>query len=104
MINNSMTIEHKSGRTNISDHKMATVKEVIKFIYTGRVDKIDVENAEDLLEAADKFLLEGMKKICELYLVSKVTVANSIEMLVLGNKYVAAGLKKRAMETIEKEG
>lgn len=37
---------------------------VARFIYTGSVDvKLDI--AQDLLRAADQYLLEGLKRLCE---------------------------------------
>ncbi|PKA54839.1 arm repeat protein interacting with ABF2 [Apostasia shenzhenica] len=37
---------------------------MMRFIYTGSVD-ISVEIAQDLLRAADQYLLEGLKRLCE---------------------------------------
>jgi hypothetical protein len=41
-----------------------------RFIYTGTVD-VDLDVAVDLLKAADQYLLDGLKRICE-YTISKV--------------------------------
>ena len=68
------------------------------------MDKIDENIAEDLLRAADQFLLSGMKEICEVFLMSKVSLDNAIEMLSLGQTYEAVGLKKKAMDIIVEEG
>ena len=35
-----------------------------RFIYTGSVD-VNLEIAQDLLRAADQYLLEGLKRLCE---------------------------------------
>ena len=96
--------ETQTGKTTIKGYKAPIVKQVVKFIYTGKVDKIDENNAEDLLRAADQFLLSGMKKICEVFLMSKVSLDNAIEMLSLGNTYEAEGLKKKAKNIIVEEG
>ena len=97
-------VEADAGKATIKDHKMKIVREIIKFIYTGKVDKINDKNAEALFKAANQFLLEGMKNICELYLMSKVTLDNAIDMMALGHVYQADGLKKRAKEIIVEAG
>ena len=104
MLNNNMLLESQTGKTTIKGHKMPIVKQLVKFIYTGKVDKIDENNAEDLLRAADQFLLSGMKEICEVFLMSKVNLDNAIEMLSLGHTYEAVGLKKKAKDIIVEEG
>lgn len=43
---------------------------VIRFIYTGSVDVTTVI-AQDLLRAADQYLLEGLKRLCE-YAIAQV--------------------------------
>lgn len=42
-----------------------------RFIYTGSVD-ITLDIAQDLLRAADQYLLEGLKRLCE-YTIAQVT-------------------------------
>lgn len=44
---------------------------VHRFIYTGSVD-ITLDIAQDLLRAADQYLLEGLKRLCE-YTIAQVT-------------------------------
>ena len=80
------------------------MKEVMHFIYTGTVQKIDEENAEALFKAANQFLLLGLKRICELFLISKVTLDNAIEMMALGDMYEAGELKKKAKQIIVEAG
>jgi hypothetical protein len=36
----------------------------LRFIYTGNVE-VATDNAQDLLRAADQYLLEGLKRLCE---------------------------------------
>jgi len=43
---------------------------VIRFIYTGSVEVTTVI-AQDLLRAADQYLLEGLKRLCE-YAIAQV--------------------------------
>lgn len=41
-----------------------------RFIYTGSVD-VTLDIAQDLLRAADQYLLEGLKRLCE-YAIAQV--------------------------------
>lgn len=42
-----------------------------RFIYTGSVD-VTLDIAQDLLRAADQYLLEGLKRLCE-YTIAQVS-------------------------------
>lgn len=42
-----------------------------RFIYTGAVD-VTLDIAQDLLRAADQYLLEGLKRLCE-YTIGQVS-------------------------------
>ena len=97
-------LEAQSGRIIINDHKVGTIEEVLHFIYTGKVKKMDEENVEDIFRAADQFLLKGLKRLCELFLMSRVTLDNAIEMLALGHMYSADELKKTAKQIIVEAG
>ena len=97
-------MEAESREMTINDHMPETIKEVLKFIYTGNVDNIDEENAEDLFKAADQYLLPGMKKICEKFIISLVTLENAIEMMAMGHMYRADELKKTAKMIIVEAG
>ncbi|KAJ9171961.1 hypothetical protein P3X46_015255 [Hevea brasiliensis] len=48
---------------------------MMRFIYTGSVD-VDIEVAQDLLRAADQYLLEGLKRLCEYAIAQDVSVEN----------------------------
>lgn len=42
-----------------------------RYIYTGSVD-VNLDIAQDLLRAADQYLLEGLKRLCE-YAIAQVS-------------------------------
>lgn len=44
---------------------------LFRFIYTGSVE-ITLDIAQDLLRAADQYLLEGLKRLCE-YTIAQVS-------------------------------
>lgn len=45
----------------------------LRFIYTGNVE-VSTDNSQDLLRAADQYLLEGLKRLCE-YSIAQVSVS-----------------------------
>ncbi|CAN6693939.1 unnamed protein product [Malus baccata var. baccata] len=48
---------------------------MMRFIYTGSVD-VSMDIAQDLLRAADQYLLEGLKRLCEHAIVQDICVEN----------------------------
>ena len=96
--------EGQSGKITIDNYKLGIMKDVVHFIYTGKVKKIDEENAEELFKAANQFLLLGLKRICELFLISKLTLSNAIEMMALGDMFEAGELKEKAKQIIVEAG
>lgn len=56
-------------------HKMC------RFIYTGRID-ITKHLARDLLVAADQYLIEGLKRLCE-YTIAQVCIRKNLGGLIL---------------------
>ena len=97
-------MEAESGKITIKDQKFAIIDNMMEFIYTGGVRKLDEENAEDLFKAADQYLLPGLKRICEIALIAGLTVDNSLGMLYLGHAYHAPDLKKTAKQRIVDSG
>lgn len=49
-----------------------------RFIYTGSVD-VTLDIAQDLLRAADQYLLEGLKRLCE-YTIAQVSQKGCLEI------------------------
>ena len=76
--------------------KYEVLREMLRYIYTGKSPNIETM-AGDLLAAADKYDLSGLKKTCETVLCSKLTVANAAELLVLADTHGAKQLKARAI-------
>merc|ERR1712080_347438 len=80
----------------IRDLDRDTVKVIVKFMYSGTVDNIE-ENTDKLLEAAFRYNLSGLLKMCDVSLAKKVSLENAIEMLIMGDIFNAHNLKKAAM-------
>lgn len=71
------------------------VEELIRYVYTGRVEAIE-EIADRLVAAADKYELPNLKMLCESVLTQQVRMENAIQMYTLGDEVHSARLKRRA--------
>lgn len=66
---------------------------MMRFIYTGSV-AVNVDIAQDLLRAADQYLLEGLKRLCESAISKDISVENVSLMYELSEAYNAATLRE----------
>ena len=75
---------------------------MLSFIYTGNISSQDIssEIVSELLTAADKYLLDHLKNICEDRLCSTLEVANCVEYLMLGDMYQTFKLKRMALRLV----
>ncbi|XP_065034862.1 ARM REPEAT PROTEIN INTERACTING WITH ABF2-like isoform X2 [Musa acuminata AAA Group] len=65
---------------------------MMRFIYTGSVE-ITTDIAQDLLQAADQYLLEGLKCLCEYAIAQEVCVDNVSSMYELSEAFHAMSLR-----------
>ncbi|GAB4843425.1 hypothetical protein Ancab_013387 [Ancistrocladus abbreviatus] len=65
---------------------------MMRFIYTGSVD-ISLDIAQELLRAADQYLLEGLKRLCEYTIAQDMSLENVASMYDLSEAYHAVSLK-----------
>ncbi|KAM7488628.1 hypothetical protein LguiB_026112 [Lonicera macranthoides] len=65
---------------------------VIGFIYTGSGD-ITLDIAQDLLRAADQYLLEGLKRLCEYTIAQDISLENVSSMYELSDAFHAMSLR-----------
>ncbi|XP_010666244.2 ARM REPEAT PROTEIN INTERACTING WITH ABF2 [Beta vulgaris subsp. vulgaris] len=66
---------------------------MMRFIYTGSVD-IKPDIAQDLLRAADQYLLEGLKRLCEYTIAQDVSLENVSSMYELSEAFHAVSLRQ----------
>ncbi|XP_058788574.1 speckle-type POZ protein-like [Phymastichus coffea] len=77
--------EQNENKVTITDIRSTVMTEVLRFIYTAKVNKIDTIAAE-ILAAADKYQLTGLKKMCEEYLSTQLSVENACEILLVADQ------------------
>lgn len=113
--------EKRHNRVEITDMENEVLHEMLRFIYTGKIDKERLEKFDaDLLAAADKvciivqyfktesnfcfvssqYDLERLKVLCEESLCNNLTVDNSAEVLTLADMHSAVQLKAYALDFI----
>ncbi|XP_003740867.1 speckle-type POZ protein B [Galendromus occidentalis] len=91
--------EKKTSRVEISDMDEDTLKEMLRFIYTGKSNALD-KMADDLLAAADKYALERLKVMCEEALCDNLSVDTAAELLTLADMHSAEQLKAHVIDFI----
>ena len=83
MLNDNPMIEATSGEVEITDFTSDVIESLLFYMYNDFVDadKIDC----DLLKAANKYLMEGLKNICSEYLSGTVFQREILEFSSLCN-------------------
>ncbi|XP_044485451.1 ARM REPEAT PROTEIN INTERACTING WITH ABF2-like [Mangifera indica] len=66
---------------------------MMRFIYTGSVD-VNIDIAQDLLIAADQYLLGGLKRLCESAIAQDISTENVPLMFELSEAYNALSLRQ----------
>ncbi|KAL6527647.1 hypothetical protein OROMI_029458 [Orobanche minor] len=65
---------------------------MMRYIYTGSVN-VNLDIAQDLLRAADQYLLEGLKRLCEYAIAQDISVENVSLMFELSEAFNAVSLR-----------
>lgn len=64
--------ESKSNEINIQDIDFNTVRDMVKFIYSGRLKDL-ADKSDLLLAAADKYDIRDLKSICSQHLAANLS-------------------------------
>jgi len=93
--------ESRDNQVEIQDIDPVVMEELLRFIYTNKVNGLS-NIAKPLLAAADKYALESLKTLCESSLVSQMSVEDVADTLVLADLHRCAHLKDAALATIRR--
>ena len=97
------TKEKLTNQIDIEDIEPGIFKELLRFIYTGRLNSTTMETmAAGLLIAADKYLLTELKNECENYLVRQMSPVNCVELILHGNLLNPAEHLKKVLKEAAK--
>ncbi|XP_043495831.1 speckle-type POZ protein isoform X2 [Polistes fuscatus] len=91
--------ERKQNRVDITDVEQEVLREMLRFIYTGKASNLE-KMADDLLAAADKYALERLKVMCEEALCGSLAIDNAADILILADLHSADQLKAQAIDFI----
>ncbi|XP_042462572.1 ARM REPEAT PROTEIN INTERACTING WITH ABF2 isoform X1 [Zingiber officinale] len=69
---------------------------MMRFIYTGSVEVTNMV-AQDLLRAADQYLLEGLKRLCEYSIAQDISIDNISSMYELSEAFNAMSLRQNCI-------
>ena len=75
------------------------IKEMLQFLYTDQVPKMN-QMVGDLLEAADKYLIEPLKTQCQNALTETLSVDTCLDILTLADRFSLMELKSVVTEFI----
>lgn len=84
----------------ITDISESTVGELLRFIYSGKIGQLDVQEAADLYKAADKYELYNLRSICSKIIKMNLDVSNVLNALLLSEKYVDVLLQEMCCQYI----
>lgn len=101
---NSEMKEKSENKVKISDVSPEVMQELLRFIYTGRVNNMSNLKME-LLVASDKYMIEDLKNMCEEALIQGLKNENVPTMILFAEKYSARNLKAASLKffTIHKK-
>lgn len=91
--------EQKEGTVTIPNIEYDCLKEMLRFIYTGKVENLE-NLAVDLLAASDQYALQDLKEMCETVLSTTVTTETAIATLVIADKHSTSILKSKVLKFI----
>ncbi|GIY92562.1 TD and POZ domain-containing protein 3 [Caerostris extrusa] len=80
-------IENLTNVVDITDMDVCALRNMLTFMYSGRIENLTIASAGDLLFAADKYQLQGLKSICRDFLKSKLSLQNVLMILAAGDLY-----------------
>ena len=87
-------------QVEIKDTEPETLEQLLKYIYSDKLE-CDMPNlASSLMTAADKYNLPKLKSLCEESICNNIEVSNAADILVLAHMYEASNLKAMAVDFI----
>lgn len=91
--------ESQRNEITIKDMEPNVFREVLRFIYTDKVEGLP-QMACELLAAADRYDLTRLKVMCEIALFEGITVGSATKTLIFADLHQAKELKARAIQFI----
>ena len=104
MFHNDMQ-ESKTGKVDIKDVQPEIFKQLLHYIYSGRISTPLTEyTARPLFVAADKYDVEDLRNECVVFLLSSIRIDNAISLMVWANLHSVDELKNAALTFTARHG
>lgn len=91
--------ESTSGEIAIGHHAYPVFRKLVEFLYTDRVE-VEPDDALDLLQAADEYMLERLKALCEEVVAAAVAEDNVAQLLEAAERYGARRLRSACVSLV----
>jgi len=91
--------ETKQNRVDITDVDHEVLREMLRFIYTGKVNNME-KMAKELLAVADKYAVEQLKMMCAEGLRAKLSIKNAADVLILADLHTVEHLQAQTINFI----
>lgn len=92
--------EKLENKVEVKDIDYDVFREMLRFVYTGKVNRFDLAMAYDLLIAADRYSLDSLKSMSEKKVCEGFTKNTALGYLQLADRYRAKVLRGKAIEFI----
>lgn len=89
-------IEKRNGIIDLPDCEPKAIEQFLTYVYSGKVEKIDEENAYGLYYVADKYSIEYVKEKCKDFIIKSFSPLKICEVFDLAKKHSDEKLLKRA--------
>ena len=93
--------EQKTSEVKIYDLDPETIKEMLRYIYSDEINESSGK-IEDLLYAADKYDVVGLKMICESVLTKQLSIGTAADLAMLAEFFRLSSLRTKAVNFIAK--
>ncbi|KAL1498372.1 hypothetical protein ABEB36_009181 [Hypothenemus hampei] len=85
---------------SLTEYSYSVVNELIRYIYTDKVDSVD-KYASKLLAISTVYHLQGLKGLCERHLIESLTPSNVANILLMADQCRCENLRKAALHYCE---
>lgn len=91
--------EKRENKVEITDLKHEVLLEMLRYIYSGKVNNID-PIADELLVAADKYSIDSLKQMCGNSLSENLKPEKAVEILLLADRHCVHSLYAKAIKFV----
>ncbi|KAL7024023.1 hypothetical protein ACKWTF_012874 [Chironomus riparius] len=87
---------------NLVDISVQTFKEILKYLYTDKLQFDEITNSMHLFAAAHRLKIKKLKDIVAMNISNSITPENALEILILSNRYEHDKLRQNAFNKVKK--